>query len=165
MNICKALALSTLALFTLSLQAEDKSRGCGPANWVAPKNTMLSTSTRATTEFYLFPLNWSATSSGTSNCKKHEIVKNQEKAHHFLVNNIDDLKGEIAIGKGEHLSSFAETFGCSKNEASLFSRTLRENYEKIIPSTSLDGDNIFDNMATFLKKDARLSKKCKNIES
>lgn len=165
MNFLKSLTFGFLLVSAFNLQAEDKSRGCGPASWVAPKNTMLSTSTRATTDTYLFPLNWSATSSGTSNCKKHEIVENQEKAHHFLVNNYDDLKNEIAIGRGEYLGSFAQALGCTKNEASVFSHTLKENYERIFPSSNLESDEFFDNVVNLLKQNLYLKQKCKNIAS
>lgn len=164
-NNFKLILLFIAAVATTTLQAADKSRGCGPANYIAPKNTMISTSTRATSEFYLFPLNWSATSSGTSGCKKHEIVKNQEKSYYFIANNFEDLKKEIAQGQGDYLVNFASTLGCAFGDTPQLINTLKKNYQRILPTYETESDVFFDNVIKLLKSDRYLKSKCKNIVS
>ena len=165
MNRFLCVLIIIFAVLSAAAIAEDKSRGCGPASVVAPQNTMVSTSTRATTDFYLFPFNWSATSSGTSGCKKHEIVENQKQAHEFLVNNYNDLMLDISVGGGEFLNVFASSLGCSMNEINLFTTTLQKNYKTLIKENKNDEQVFFYNVIQFLKKDKVLSNKCRSIAS
>lgn len=120
-----------LALFLFlaeSSLAADSSIGCGLGYQVAPKNTLISTTSRATTNA-LFSNQLFGITSGTSGCARHPIVKKNPKAFYFAYNNMQNLKVEVAQGGGEFLNAFASTLGCQNYKS--FASTMQGQYKKL----------------------------------
>lgn len=113
--------------------AADQSSGCGLGWEVVKKNSLVSSSTRQTTHAFL-PNSFSMTS-GTSGCAKHSIVKKEHEKQYFVESNLDQLKDEMAIGKGEYLATFASLMGCESNRAA-FAVVMKKNYARWTKSTA-----------------------------
>src|SRR5262245_4508488 len=113
------LLVLTIAFLVPPALADDSSSGCGLGWEVTRKMSLASSAIRSTTHAFL-PNTFSMTS-GTSGCAKHELVKGDEKAVMFAVNNYDSLVVEMAQGKGEYLESFAEALGCGDASMARFS--------------------------------------------
>ncbi len=109
--------------------AVDRSSGCGLGRMIAPRKSLLSTSTAATTDGVSFPTQPSAMTSGTSGCAPHGLLIEASKQDHFISTNIAALKLESAIGQGEHLATLGQFYGCSHRSG--FEQTIKDNYAEI----------------------------------
>ncbi len=138
--------------------ADDTSGGCGIGWEVAKKQSLVSTLTRATTNSFL-PNTFSMTF-GTSGCAKHTIVKNDEKAVYFAVNNKDTLITEIAQGQGEYLLTFAHALGCKDGDIARFTELTQKNYDAILTAGTTDGIQLYRAIRGEMLKDGVLSKSC-----
>ena len=74
----------------------------------------------------------SAITSGTSNCHEDGILKAEAEQQIYVEMNLDGIKAEMAMGKGEKLNSLAYLMGCSKDSMPSFGSTARANLDKII---------------------------------
>lgn len=74
----------------------------------------------------------SAITSGTSNCHEDGILKAEAEQQIYVEMNLDGIKAEMAMGKGEKLNSLAYLMGCSKDSTPVFGNTARTNFDKII---------------------------------
>lgn len=110
----KILALSAF-LVAGSVYAADSSNGCGLGWRIAPKQSLLSSSTRSTTNAFL-PNTFSMTF-GTSGCAQHSIVKKDRAIEHFVEANFENLQIEMAQGQGESVATLGEIMGCDSNFA------------------------------------------------
>lgn len=115
---------AAIILLASTANAADKSSGCGLGWYVLKENTLVSSFFRATTNGLFFNNTFGMTS-GTSNCAKHDFVDKDKKSLHFLEANYHNLMVEAAIGAGEHLDGFSQSFGCQKAEMSSFKQMLR----------------------------------------
>lgn len=120
----KILAL-VLGLLSVSAWAGDSSTGCGLGWQVAPKQSLVSATTRTITNA-TFSNQIFGTTSGTSGCAKHSIVKRFEESLHFANFNSDRLKIEMAQGQGEYVTAYAATFGCDSLGSTMFSQKARQ---------------------------------------
>lgn len=153
----KITLLATIATFLSSVAfSADSSSGCGMGYEVAPKQTLISSSTRAI-------VNATFSSSiamtlGTSGCAKHAVVKNEMKGIHFAEANMNQLALEMARGNGEVVSSFATVLGCSDTNA--FLSLVQSNYESVLPSTKISGSELYNNVKNQIKNNKNLSTNC-----
>ncbi len=127
----KKLAVVFALVFGASVFAGDGSSGCGPGWYVFKKNSLVSSSLRATTNGILFPAVTLGMTFGTSNCTKHSIVKTEDKSLYFVTQNYIELKTEVAKGNGEFLQAFGQTIGCKNQDLPYFSRKLQDKYEEV----------------------------------
>lgn len=125
-NWSKWIVLVALIVLGRATFAADSSSGCGLGWQVFKKNSLVSSSLRATTNAFF--LNTIAMTFGTSGCAKHSIVKNDKKSLHFLENNLPMVQAEMAMGSGEYINGLAQTFGCDENT---FSGHMQNNYSKV----------------------------------
>jgi hypothetical protein len=137
--------------------ADDQSSGCGLGWQVSQKNSLLSSAVRLTTDTIL-PNSFSMTF-GTSGCAQHTIVKNDEKAVEYAVNNYDSIVVEMAEGHGEFLQGFAQALGCSGSASSSFGSFTQSRYQKIIDSSNRDGIDLYRAVRTQLES-SDLSGQC-----
>jgi len=137
--------------------AEDQSSGCGLGWQVSQKNSLLSSAVRSTTDVIL-PNTFSMTS-GTSGCAQHSIVKNDEKAVIYAVNNYDSIVVEMAAGHGEFLQGFAEALGCTDAAYTTFGSFTQSRYKKIVDDANQDGINLYRAVRTELES-SDLSDQC-----
>lgn len=159
-HIMKKIVWVLLGISLLPLRAfsQDTSGGCGLGWAVTKRMSLLSSSIRATTNSYL-PNTFSMTS-GTSGCAKHSIVKNDEKAVIFAVNNYDSLMVEMAEGRGEYLQSFAQSLGCRDSKFGRFSTLIQSRYNVIAADPAGDGINLYKAVRGAVQEDPVLSLDC-----
>lgn len=112
--------------------AGDQSSGCGLGWELFKKNSLVSSSLRASTN--AMASNTVAMTSGTSGCAKHDIVMKDQEVRHYAEANYQKLLSEVAIGSGEHLSSFVAILGCHGAAGVSASQVLQQNYGTIFPS-------------------------------
>lgn len=149
-----------IAMFVLiastSIFAADSSSGCGFGWQVAPKQSLVSSFTRAAINATF--LNSIAMTLGTSGCAQHSIVKNEMKGIHYAEANLDSLVVEMARGNGEFLVGFAEVFGCQN--ANAFGSMVQNKYQQVVPSSDVNGVELYNNVKKEILNDAVLSKSC-----
>lgn len=154
----KIIALMALVA-TSSVFAADSSSGCGMGYEIAPKQSLVSSSTRSLVNATFS--NSIAMTLGTSGCAKHSIVKNDAKGIHFAEANMNVLALEMARGNGEFVAGFASVYGCS--DASAFGSMVQSNYEAVLPASNTTGVELYNNVKAQIKNNAALSATCSLI--
>lgn len=144
---------------TGSVFAADSSSGCGMGYSIAPKQSLVSSSTRTLVNATFS--NSVAMTLGTSGCAKHSIVKNDAKGIHFAEANMNQLAFEMARGQGEFVAGFASVFGCQDKAA--FGRMVQNKYEALLPGSNVTGVELYNNVATEIKNNASLVSSCSLI--
>ncbi|AUN97288.1 DUF3015 domain-containing protein [Bacteriovorax stolpii] len=152
-----------IGLFALvaasSVFAADTSSGCGMGYEVAPKQSLVSSSTRSLVNATFS--NSIAMTLGTSGCAKHSIVKNDAKGIHFAEANMNQLAVEMSRGNGEFVAGFAGVFGCQNAEA--FGSMVQAKYESVLPSANTSGVELYNNVKAEIRNNATLSASCSLI--
>ena len=141
----KALLVLPFLFFFSFAYAADSSSGCGLGWSVFKENTLVSSSLRMTTNGLFFNQTFGMTS-GTSNCARHSIVKNESKGIHFAEANFKQLAVEMAQGQGEYLQGFAVATGYIGDMA-LFGKLVQANYERILPDATTTPDQMYHNFS------------------
>ncbi|MGB0455013.1 MAG: DUF3015 family protein [Bacteriovoracaceae bacterium] len=164
MKIFSLSVLLTL-FFSINSYAKDKSSGCGPGWYVFKKNSLVSSSLRATTNGILFPITTLGMTLGTSNCGKHSIVAKEQESLHYATNNFFEIKTEAASGKGEFLTSFATVLGCHPQSKAQFSKMMKKNYSKLFKGNQTDPKRLLKGVYDSIFSDMELQRSCLNIVS
>ena len=140
-------------------RAEDGSSGCGLGWKIAPKQSLLSSTTRAYVN-----ATFSSTigmTLGTSGCSKHSIVQNDKRAIHFAEVNQGQLMIEMAQGRGEHLRGLVATLGCNPAGFQDLARALQADYSNIFPSMSATtAPQMLNGVKAAIGRDHSLSQQC-----
>lgn len=139
--------------------AGDSSSGCGLGWQVAPKQSLVSSFTRALVNATF--LNTIAMTVGTSGCAQHSIVYNEAKGIHFAEANIDQLAIEMASGNGEVVQGFASVFGCQNSQD--FGSMVQTKYATLLPTMKTSGVELYNNVKAEIKNNAILSSSCSLI--
>lgn len=159
-DLMKNIIIGLIALVSAtSVFAADSSSGCGMGWEVAPKQSLISSSTRSIVNATFS--NTIAMTLGTSGCAKHSIVKNESKGIHFAEANLNQLAVEMARGNGEFVTSFASVFGCQNSTA--FGSMVQAKYETVLPSVKTSGVELYNNVKAQIKNNASLSSSCSLI--
>lgn len=156
----KKLLIGLFALVSaVSVSAADSSSGCGMGWEVAPKQSLVSSSTRSIVNATFS--NSIAMTLGTSGCAKHSIVKNEAKGIHFAEANMNQLAIEMARGNGEFVNGFASVFGCQNSKA--FGSMVQSKYEQVLPSANTTGVELYNNVKAEIRNNASLAQSCNLI--
>ena len=99
-------------------------------------------------------------SSGTSNCTKNGMVKNEREQEVFIAMNYDSLTQDIARGEGETLSALTNLMGCSKEGATHFATAAKAQYASIYGQTK-DANELYEAVKTQVTSDEVLASACK----
>jgi len=126
--------------------------GCGLGWQVTKKRTMIATTTRGTTNGFVHP-SYGMTS-GTIGCEQHSFAQEDRPAAAYVASNQEQLKMEMAEGRGEYLSAFARTLGCSDADLGAFGQMTQKNYESIVDDSS---ENMLKNVKREMQKDSKLN--------
>ena len=161
MRTTKVLVILSL-LIVSSAWAVDGSIGCGPGNSVNPQNTWIGTTTRGVTNYICSFTVTGGTTSGTSGCQKHTIVKNEYNDMFFIQSNLEILAVEMAQGKGEYISGLAKTLGCDQVGSQKFIQKSKNQYNSIY-SRDRYGLKLLDNVHKLIDENPDLSAHCKRI--
>ncbi|WP_061248721.1 DUF3015 domain-containing protein [Leptospira alstonii] len=160
----KKLFVITLALFmvmasNLSAKPEYGMAGCGLGSLIIKDNGFVQVF--AATSNLTSYNQTSGITSGTSNCSSDGIVNNDKAKEIFVHMNYESLEQEIAMGKGEKLSSLATLFGCS-NDSKRFKEVAKENFSKIFTTAAIKNPSIMlSNLEIEVGKDIELKNSCK----
>jgi hypothetical protein len=84
----------------------DTNVGCGAGQYVMKDSTVFSLTCRYSTN-HIISTQLFGISSGTSGCRKHQIVKKDRKALYFAERNWEFLQFEMSMGQGEYLRELA----------------------------------------------------------
>ncbi|MCK9373535.1 MAG: DUF3015 domain-containing protein [Sulfuricurvum sp.] len=133
-------ALSTAGFATVNNQT-----GCGLGSQIIKDDSSavmlaLQATTNGTSGNQTFGV-----TSGTSGCKRSQLVLN-ERAAAFVASNMDQLSREIAIGKGESVETLAELLNVENKAA--FASALQANYNAIYANEKADMATVLDNVST-----------------
>ena len=123
-------------------QAQDA--GCGLGSMIIQENTKLMQVLAATTNGtggQIF-----AISTGTSNCKSQQIVRNDKAIQYFTEANQADLSREIAQGQGEKLQTLASLYGCQGDAQRAFAAKAQASYSSIVSSSDVSAEAMVQNM-------------------
>ena len=86
---------------------------------------------------------------GTSNCDRpSRFVKND--AFEFATANLDNLAKDIAMGKGETLSTFAELMDIPAAQRVQVYTKLQANFSHIFSSPNIEAGKVVDNIVTVI---------------
>lgn len=133
------------ALSTAAFAGVNNQTGCGLGSMIIKDDsTALMLALQATTNGTSANQTFGITS-GTSGCKKTELVMN-ERAEDFVAANMDQLAKEAAMGQGETIDTLAELLDVEDKAA--FAATLQANYNSIYTSESVKMADVLDNIAT-----------------
>ena len=136
--------------------AKDGSSGCGPGWYVAKENTMLSSSLRMTTNGILGPTVTLGMTFGTSNCKKHSLVMEDKQAENFLAHNLEELRMEMAMGEGSHLSGFSKLLGCDTTAQQQLAQQIKDHYKEVYQQP-IDAQIVYGRVHQLIKDDKKLA--------
>lgn len=86
---------------------------------------------------------------GTSNCEKATVIVKNE-AFEFAAANLDNLAKDIAMGKGETLSTFVELIDIPTAHRTEVYAKLQVNFSHIFTSADIQASNVVDNIITVI---------------
>jgi len=138
----------------------DSSSGCGPGWYVAKKNSLLSSSIRATTNAFLFPSVTFGMTFGTSNCAEHSIVKNEKEDLKFATENYFEIAADSSKGQGDFLTAYAELMGCHGKSIQTFNKKVKNEFGKLFKENTIDPTNLVKETYILILKDKELVKNC-----
>ncbi len=139
-SIAAVAALSTAGFATVNNQT-----GCGLGSQIIKDDSSaLMLALQATTNG-IFGNQTFGITSGTSGCKRAQLVLN-ERAAEFVAANMDQLSREIAIGQGESVETLAELMNIE--DKATFAMALQANYNAIYANEKADMATVLDNVAT-----------------
>jgi len=139
MNKKSLLTLLFTAAISLSLGASAVAAkgygaaGCGLGSIVFGNKPGLVQVLAATTNGTFYSQTLGITS-GTSNCSDSGAFQEKQREV-FAAVNMSGLEQEMAAGKGEKLTAFANLFGCPVSSAEQFGSMTRKNFEKLVRHT------------------------------
>ena len=151
--------LSSL-FFAQAAQAADGSSGCGAGWYILKDNTVLSSTLRATTNNLFFNNTFGMTF-GTSNCQKHDLVKNEYQEIYYAESNKEILELELAQGDGQYARAYAQVLGCGSAEATTeFLKTTQQQYGTIFTAPETSSQQMLDNTREVILQSAVLNGLC-----
>ena len=107
-----------------------------------PTEEFFGTSTRGTTNLTVPPT--FGMTSGTIGCAQHSIAKQDESAATFAITNFENLRIEMAQGRGENLATFGEILGCADPAA--FGSFAQSHYGSIMDGANESPIRMFQNL-------------------
>jgi len=83
-----------------------------------------------------------AITSGTLGAKQADSIVKNETINRFVAENMDNLARDIAIGRGETLSTLAVLMGVPQVQGDSFARELRMNFDLIYTSEDVSSIDV-----------------------
>jgi hypothetical protein len=145
----KALFVSLALIATATVASAQKGvgrdtlDGCGLGWQVTESRTMIGTTTRGSTNYFV-PPSFGMTS-GTIGCDQIPFAQNQKEAATFVASNFETLKTELAEGNGEYVTAMIQSFGCSNAQVPAIAAKLQKNYGTVVAPTR-NATELFTNL-------------------
>ena len=137
--------------------------GCGPGSLVAGTSPGVIQLVGVTTNVILQPTQYSAITSGFSNCNPQGLVKLDKEREMFAQTNYSSLVREMAAGEGENLSTLASMYGCSKESHGEFNSMVQKNFEHLVQSERTTPDQMLVSLENEMASHTVLSKSCSGM--
>lgn len=84
-------------------------------------------------------------------------LSSKREYEQYIAQNMDEIKNEMAAGKGGHLQILASAHSCSEQGREVFPKVIRKNFERFVDLTSSQasafGDQLTDVVITNLAAD------------
>jgi len=142
--------------------AADGSSGCGPGWYLFKKNSLVSSSLRATTNGLLLPVVTLGMTLGTSNCSKHSIVKQEKASLYYVTQNYYELMGQTTRGSGEYIDAFAKVLGCQAKASPLLGQKMKKRFQIIFKKQRASDETTLTEIYNTIFSDPQLSEMCIN---
>jgi hypothetical protein len=97
-----------------------------------------------------------AISSGTSNCVGDDVAFQKRQQEYFVAINFESLQQEMAIGKGEKLTSLAGLLGCPTSD---LGRMTRKEYKSLFAS-NVTPETLLNSVRANISQDKNLASAC-----
>lgn len=130
----------------------DNSSGCGLGWKVSKRKSLLSSSSRASTNS--IGSQSIAMTMGTSGCSKHELAKLEKEQEHFANSNFEHVLVDMAQGKGVYLNAFASMVGC---DAEVLGSYSQAHFDKVMAE---NGVAFLNNVKAQINSNAALGAAC-----
>lgn len=101
--------------------------------------------------------------SGTSNCGDNGMLNFAKEREIFAEQNYSSLVKEMAIGRGENLSTLASLYGCNPETHPAFSTLVQENFDVLVISEDTTSNQMLTLLDGQLTLHPSLSKSCNAI--
>ena len=111
--------------------SRDSSSGCGPAWYILPENSLVSSALRAVTNGITWPISTIGMTVGSSNCTQHKLVLKEKESLYFATQNYHELWREGSKGGGEFIAAYYSTLGCQANKEQHFSSKIQQHYQTL----------------------------------
>lgn len=121
--------------------------GLGALAWQGKADTTLFQIFQATTNGTFWSQTFGITF-GTSNCTQPARFVKSERLNEFVRANMDVLAKDIAVGRGESLSTLAELMAVPQAERTAFNQTLQANFAKIFPTSTVEMAHVVDTIVS-----------------
>ena len=159
-----SITLATLISFSsAAFAAGYGGSGCGPGSLVAGTSPGAIQLVGVTTNVILQPTQYSAITSGFSNCNPQGLVKLDKEREMFAQTNYSSLVREMAAGEGENLSTLASMYGCSKKSHGEFNYMVQKNFEHLVQSERTTPDQMLVSLENEMASHTVLSKSCSGM--
>jgi len=132
----KFILIATLVSLPAISHARDTMDGCGLGWEVTDAETMIGTTTRATTNAVVPPTFGMTT--GTLGCKRLDFAANEKEAVNYVINNYSNLKQELAVGQGEYVEGLSEVMKCNGSD-------IQKQYDTVV-APAADGVELYKNL-------------------
>jgi hypothetical protein len=101
----------------------------------------------------------------TSGCSNSGLVAIPKQEVFYANANYEELKVEMASGRGETLEGYAEAMGCPSSAMGQFLETSKANYNKTFPKSSTNPTEMILNFRQGLKQNAVLAQSCNSLNT
>jgi len=136
-------------------------QGCGLGDLALKKKSMVSATSRYTVNG-IFSSQWFGTTTGTSGCKKHTIVKNEYKSLHFIEANQHQLMAELSQGSGNYVIGLGIAMGCLGRGLEVFGPETQKNYGRIYRKDGQTPVETLNNVRKVIRKSRVLLTHCQS---
>jgi hypothetical protein len=151
----KFLAMGLLVLASAAMAGNYGTAGCGVGSLIfGDKKGPVQLFAGTTNNFFS---QTSSITSGTSNCTEDGVAMVNRERELFAEANFQNLRQEVAQGRGENVGVLAGLYGCAGSEAN-FGRAMQENYAKV--GLAPDAQSMLQGVNEVLRSDAALSTAC-----
>jgi hypothetical protein len=137
--------------------------GCGPGSLVAGTAPGAMQLLGVTINVTFSPTQYSAITTGFSNCNPQGLVKLEQERELFAQTNYSSLVREMAEGEGENLSTLAGMYGCSVESHGEFNSMVQENFEHIVQSENTTSSQMLASLENEMAGHEVLSKSCSGM--
>ena len=154
-KVLVGLIIACLSSFSL---ADDEKHGCGWGSMLFEGQTGLVPYVLASITNGTFSNAPFGMTSGTNGCQTHHPLTYGGTSLFAAADFADDVIEDIATGEGEALDALATLIGIEQQDRAYFNQLTHNNFEKIVPSSEVTGEQVMQAIAELLAADERLSR-------